>query len=172
MSGGSAVVGEYGEGLFLGDQRGAAYVFEIQESGWSEVKKLTAFDAVSRAEFGQSVASDGTTTAVGAWKMDGQAGAVYVFERNAGGPGPWAEVQKLSTSDADDLDFFGFSVSLSRPFIFGAAHRDDDKGNNAGAAYAFRLVSVSLPSLTGWGLALCTVAMLACAWWSRRTHRE
>jgi hypothetical protein len=39
-----------------------------------------------------------------------EAGAAYIFERNAGGNNMWGQVKKLTASDADNFDYFGSSV--------------------------------------------------------------
>lgn len=119
---------------------GAAYVFERNAGGadnWGEVAKLTASDAESSDFFGRSVAISGDTLIAGAPAEDSggiEAGAAYVFERNAGGTNNWGEVRKLNASDADALDNFG-SVALSGDtVVVGASH----EGANAGAAYIFQ----------------------------------
>ena len=83
----------------------------------SEVKKLIASDAQAGDQFGyRSVAISGDTAIVGAYGEGaggGGAGAAYVFERDQGGAGNWGEVTKLTASDAQPRDSFGFSVAVS-----------------------------------------------------------
>jgi hypothetical protein len=62
-----------------------------------------------------------------------QSGAAYVFDRVAT---VWTRTTKLLASDSDPGDQFGYSVDISGRIVIGA-HLDDDRGNNAGAAYAF-----------------------------------
>ena len=67
---------------------GAAYVFRTDDGGatYVEIAKLTAADAASGDEFGYSVAIDGSTVVVGAWKDDdagSKSGSAYVFDANA-----------------------------------------------------------------------------------------
>ena len=143
ISGDTAVVGAYREDAG-GSDAGAAYVFQRNEGGadnWGEVKKLTASDAQAGDQFGISVAVSGDTAVVGASTEDAggdDAGVAYVFERDEGGAGNWGEVKKLTASDAQALDHFGFSVAVSGdtavvgtpglPFLF---------AEDAGAAYVF-----------------------------------
>ncbi|MCH7811779.1 MAG: FG-GAP repeat protein, partial [Chloroflexi bacterium] len=82
----------------------------------SEVKKLTASDAQAGDQFGWSVAVSGETIVVGALGEDAggtSAGAAYVFQRDQGGAGNWGEVTKLTASDAQAGDKFGWSVAVS-----------------------------------------------------------
>ena len=107
---------------------------------FSEVKKLTTFDAEAGDLFGKSVAISGDTAIVGAWKEDAggaNAGAVYVFQRGEGGADNWGEVKKLTASDPDANDRFGVSVAVSGDTAVVGAYLEDAGGTNAGAAYVF-----------------------------------
>lgn len=161
---GAAVIGAHRDDSF----RGSAHVYLRDEGGtdnWGWFKKLTASDGAGGHSFGHAVASDGVTTAIGAWGADAQVGAVYVFERNAGGPGTWAEVQKLTASDGALMDYFGYAVSLARPFIVAGASRDDDNGPESGAAYVFQITAAEIPALDAWALTLACAALAAAALW-------
>ncbi len=141
-SGDTAVVGAAWEDG-AGSQRGAAYVFERDQGGadnWGEVKKLTASDAEDGDFFGWSVAISGDTAVTGASEEDGAGtwrGAAYVFQRDQGGAGNWGEVKKLTASDAEDNDFFGFRVAISADTAVVGAYAEDGAGYNRGAAYVF-----------------------------------
>ena len=95
----------------------------------SEVKKLTASDAQAGDHFGSSVVVSGDTVAVGA------SFAVYLFQRDEGGPGNWAEVTKLIATDAQADHEFGTSVAISRDTVLVGASQ---KFYVAGAAYVFQ----------------------------------
>jgi hypothetical protein len=126
-----------------GFYRGAAYAFERDQGGagnWGEVKKLTASDAQDGDWFGGSVAVSGDTAVVGAIYEDGAGvdrGAAYVFERDQGGAGNWGEVKKLTASDAQDDDWFGWSVAVSKDTAVVGAYEEDGAGSDRGAAYLF-----------------------------------
>ena len=139
--GNTAIVGAYYEDTG-GNNAGAAYVFVVMSVGvWSEQQKLTASDAEAGDIFGCSVSlsSDGNTAIVGAYGEDAggnNAGAAYVFVRSGG---VWSEQQKLTASDAQADDWFGYSVSLSsdgNTAIVGAPY-EDTGGSDAGASYVF-----------------------------------
>jgi FG-GAP repeat/PEP-CTERM motif len=116
-----------------GTNSGSAYIFKNDGSGWAQVAKLTASDAAQEDEFGISVAISGNTAIVGASATDdagSKSGSAYVFENDGSG---WAQVAKLTASDAAQEDEFGISVAISDGVaIVGAEHNDDD-----GAAYIF-----------------------------------
>jgi hypothetical protein len=120
-------------------------VFERNQGGadgWGEVAKLTASDAEDGDDFGTSVSISGDTVVVGAPWEDGAGsyrGAAYVFERNQGGADGWGEVDKLTASDAEDGDYFGKSVCISRDTLVVGADYEDGAGSDRGAAYVFEL---------------------------------
>jgi hypothetical protein len=125
-----------------GTDSGSAYIFDRNESGadsWSEVVKLTAPDPVPYHYFG-TVAIDGDTVAVGARgdnEVDGNAGAVYIFERNLGGADNWGLVTKITASDGYLGDEFGGRLDISGDTLVVGASYDDDAGTNSGSAYIF-----------------------------------
>ena len=137
-----AVVGAYGEDG-TGTNLGAAYIFDRNFGGsdsWGQVTKLMASDAEDIDEFGTSVAIDGDYVVVGAYLEDGAGtslGAAYVFYRNSPNPDDWGEVMKLTASDAEDQDWFGYSVAISGDYAVVSAAYEDDAGTNAGALYIF-----------------------------------
>jgi hypothetical protein len=138
ISGDTVVVGAY----LKNSGTGAAYVFERNQGGannWGEVQELAASDAAANDQFGASVSISGDTVVVGAYQKTNsagvfRAGAAYVFERNQGGTNNWGQVQKLTVSDAAELDFFGEHVSISTNTVVVGAR---GKNSDAGAAYVF-----------------------------------
>ena len=126
----------------LGAASGAAYVFERNEGGanaWGQTQKLLGSTQAAGDRFGQSVAVDGDTIAVGAFRNDfagADAGAVFVFGRDIGGSGNWGEAQAVYSDSAANQDFFGFSVDLSGDQLAIGAPQDDEPGKNqTGAVY-------------------------------------
>jgi hypothetical protein len=108
------------------------------------VKKLTASDAALADSFGQSVAARGALVVVGATGEDDEgdkAGAAYVFHRNQNGADNWGEIRKLTASDAQEDDWFGYSVAVDDEIILVGANKEDggegDTQIDAGAAYIF-----------------------------------
>ena len=113
---------------------GAAYIFEESGGTWSQTQKIQSSPPVVNAQFGIAVAINGTKAIVGAYRENGSRGAAYVFEKN----GTWSQTAKLTASDAQGGDYFGFSVALSGTTIVVSAYLEDTGGNRAGAGYFFR----------------------------------
>ena len=171
ISADTAIVGAFVEDGGPGDPlsaAGAAYVFERDQGGpdsWGEVKKLIASDAQMDDLFGTSVAISVETAVVGASGEDGgsgdllvNAGAAYVFGRDQGGAGNWGEVKKLTASDAQLDDEFGYSVAISFDSAIVGARWDGGPGDpliDAGAAYIFER---DLGGADDWGEAKKLVA--------------
>ena len=110
---------------------------------------LTASDAQLGDAFGRRVSISGNTILVGANGDDERgldAGAAYVFERDASGA--WRERQKLLPPQLLAGDFFGWSVSIKGDALVVGAPGDDRDNNgapnaataNRGAAYVYRRV--------------------------------
>jgi hypothetical protein len=125
----------------LGAGAGAAYVFERRgptHLAWVEVAKLTASDAAAGDAFGFSVALSGDVVAVGAndsGAAGALSGAVYLYERDLGGPDAWGERKRILGSDTKAGDQFGWSVSLSGDVLVVGALMAST--NTTGAAYVF-----------------------------------
>ena len=148
------------------DSSGAVYVFTRRSGNWSQQAYVKASNTGIRDFFGESLAlsGDGNTLAVGASGEDSNAtgvggdqtnnsmegaGAVYVFTRNGA---TWSQQAYIKASNADQLDAFGASVTLSAdgdtlavgaPFErsnaagVGGDQTNNNIGNGAGAVYLF-----------------------------------
>src|SRR5688572_23869383 len=119
-----------------GDDSGLAYVFERSGEQWRPAVVISALDARAGDQFGLTVSVSGETIVVGARLADGHAadvGAAYVFAHRAGN---WQQVRKLMASDAARGDIFG-RVSIDADMMLVTADLNDDRGSNAGKAYAF-----------------------------------
>ncbi len=100
-----------------------------------EIDKLLADDGNVADLFGVSVAVSGDTAVIGAPDDEGNtAGAAYVYTFNGTS---WTQQQKITSNDADLRDDFGHSVDIEGDTIVVGALRDDQLGNDAGAAYVF-----------------------------------
>ena len=136
---------------------GAAYIFTKDNGVWSQAAKLTASDGKDGDYFGYSVAVDGDTVVVGAYRhdMDGKSnsGAAYVFTKPTGGV--WSndqskdhktETVKLAVFDGAIADYFGRSVAVHGDTVAVGGHlRDVNSKSDAGAAYIFT------EPANGWG---------------------
>lgn len=162
-SGASGIDGDQADNSAYG--AGAVYVFAREGDSWTQQAYLKASNPSLLDAFGFAVAlsADGNTLAVsanyedsGATGIDGdqtdesaeEAGAVYVFSRDAG---RWSQEAYLKPSNTDAGDRFGFSVALSddgSTLAVGAIGEDSgatinsgEQGDNAapeaGAVYVF-----------------------------------
>jgi FG-GAP repeat protein len=116
---------------------GAAYVFRLRGSTWSQAAELTASRGARFDAFGDPVvlSATGTTALVGAAQRNMHTGAVYVFRLRGG---TWSQAAELTASHGAPDDSFGDSVALSASGItalVGAPGRNQDTG----AAYLFTL---------------------------------
>lgn len=143
LTGDCLVVGAQMEGGG-GNSRGAAYVFFRNQGGgdaWGQVARLTAADAHDFDCFGTSVAVSGEYAVVGAVGVNADnTGAAYVFSQNLGGTDAWGQVAKITASDAQPQDQFGYPVViLGDTIVIGAPCEDGHAGigDNPGAAYIY-----------------------------------
>ena len=121
-----------------GASSGAVYAFRWTGDAWVEEDKLVPTDGDAGDVFGFDVAIDGATAVIGAMRDDDNglnAGAVYVFERDGT---TWVQQQKLTPTDGDAGDSFGYAVSISKDtIVVGARDHDGPGGAASGAAYVF-----------------------------------
>jgi hypothetical protein len=119
-----------------GNDAGAAYVFNLSGTTWSQQQKLVSSDLAAGDHFGNAVEIDGDTVAVGAYMEAtgaSSAGSVYVFTRSGT---TWSQQQKIQSADHPSYANFGGSVALdSNTIVVGAVNYGDNSGQ--GAAYIF-----------------------------------
>jgi len=137
ISGNYAIIGAIFESD-SGNSAGAAYIFKNNSGTWTEQTKLIASDTETSDYFGVSVSISDDHAIVGANQEDAggtNAGAAYIFVNDSG---TWTEQAKLVASDAEDVDRFGHSVSISGDYAIIGAFTKNDSGYNTGAAYIFK----------------------------------
>ena len=99
--------------------------------------KLVAADAAEDDEFGGSVAIDGDTVVVGAYRKGDYTGAAYVFRTTDGGA-TYDQVAKLTADDAAADDRFGESVAIDgNTIVVGARGDNHGSGWGSGSVYVF-----------------------------------
>ena len=156
LSGDTLVVGApFEDGDAAGDQSdpnqyltGAAYVFTRSGNAWSFQAYLKASPILTGANFGEAVAIDGDTLAVGS----PPANVVVVFTRTGTN---WTQQAVLQPPVVDFGDDFGAALALQGDtLVVGAPNEDggiggingdatDDSADNAGAAYIFDRVGTN-----------------------------
>ncbi len=101
-------------------------------------QKLLPDDGNAEDNFGYSVAIDGTTALVGAYKADEKnikdSGAAYVYSSTASS---WQLQAKLVASPPYANDTLGGNVALKSRFAILGVRNRDDAGDNAGAVVTF-----------------------------------
>ncbi len=120
-----------------GADSGAAYVFTRDGTSWTQQQKLIASDGASADLFGSAVSLCGEIALVGAPGANSfgpSSGAAYAFVRDGTS---WTQQQKLTASDGEHGDWFGYGASLSGQTALVGATFDDDSGADSGAAYVF-----------------------------------
>ncbi|MFK7818367.1 MAG: Ig-like domain-containing protein [Planctomycetaceae bacterium] len=104
-----------------GAASGAVAIFERGLTGWVQSRRWEAADGAKGDQFGSSIALNGDTLVVGAWRDNENdivdSGSAYVFERNEGGTDNWGQVKKLVPSTSRDFDWFGHAVDIDGDHI-------------------------------------------------------
>ncbi len=117
---------------------GAVYLFRKDDTGWTQVAKVTPYDGKKNDQYGFSVAISGNEMTVGSRRADPDgltdAGAAYVYSLK----GDSADlVTRLTPTDAVAGDEFGQSVAFAGDVIAAGAWKDDDK---QGSVHIFRMM--------------------------------
>ncbi len=141
LSGNRALVGAYLDDD-AGVNSGSAYIFDFDGENWIETQKFTASDGTNQDRFGISVSLSGDRALIGTDNNTAvpSFGSAYVYDFDGVS---WNETQKLTASDGEDDDQFGFSVSLSGGRALIGAFLDDDSGNASGSAYVYDFDGIS-----------------------------
>lgn len=144
MSGNIGLVGAKGNAT-----SGSAYVYRNLDTATgskTQDLKLSGSDAVGYGKFGYSVSLDGSTGLVGGnVQIYGYEGTAYLFRDLDTATGSKTEDVKLTASDGEVNNNFGYSVSLSGNIGLVGANGDEA---GRGAAYVFRNLSVAPASVT------------------------
>ena len=121
-----------------GSDAGAAYIFKKSGSNWNQQVKLQAGDKQADDAFGDSVAVDGDTIVVGAYKEDSggsNAGAAYLFNKS---DDIWYQKKKLQPVSRQSGADLGRAVAIEgNSVIVGAPNKNIGSKNRAGTAYIF-----------------------------------
>jgi len=121
---------------------GSAYVYRDNAGTWTFQQKLIANDGSPGDQFGWSVALQGDSALIGARFDDDKAfnsGSAYLFNVNLQAEAhenkqEWRLKQKLTATEGETNDQFGWSVALDGDTAVIGARFDDDKGVNSGSA--------------------------------------
>ncbi len=98
-------------------------------------QKVTASDGSDGARFGTDIDIFGNYAIAGAPGDNQVRGAAYIFKFNGN---IWEESAKLTAINGIPGDYFGGAVATDGDYAVIGAEYDDDKGDDAGAAYIFK----------------------------------
>ncbi|MEM8557032.1 MAG: T9SS type A sorting domain-containing protein [Bacteroidota bacterium] len=134
LDGSRAVVGAYYHDA-VDFQAGAAYVFDLAGTTWSESAKLLGSVTHEYQQAGTSVDVAGDRIVVGAPSstIRSEVGLAYVYDLD----GTWDETFRLSASDGLEGDYHGFAVDLSGTRIAVGAPFTDTGASTSGTAYVY-----------------------------------
>lgn len=124
------------------EKSGAVYLYQNYDSvGWSELAILTARDGKTFGFFGDTVAIDRNTIAVGSfgWTAPDSkdiVGAVYIYLNSDHN---WSESQVLLSSHGTTNDFFSKALAINGEVVAIGAAGDDLNNMNSGSAFHFDL---------------------------------
>lgn len=136
-------IGAYGQGSY-----GNAYIFNYSGSSWSQQAKLQQSDTGTGDAFGKrlDISKDALYVIVGNSEDETETsgfnytnldyGAAYIFLRTGTS---WAQQAKITASDAQAADQFGWSSAISGDGLYAivGAIGEDTGGSNSGAAYIY-----------------------------------
>ncbi len=133
-----------------GVSQGSAYVFTRpagtwNQQSWTQQQRLSASDGDTNDWLGFFVSVSGDSAILGAPKDDLGAnpdqGSAYIFTRSAG---TWSMSQKLTASDGDAGEEFGYSVFCDANTVISGAHKNHPGlSPNQGAAYTYSTLATT-----------------------------
>ena len=126
-----------------GTDAGAAYVFTVSGTTWTQEAKLQSDDIEASDLFGCSVSVYYNTVVVGSRGNNtsgSNAGAAYVFTRSGT---TWIQQAKIQSLDIQAGDGFGYSVSVRLNTLLVGAPYEDTEGGESGAVYSFERVGTT-----------------------------
>lgn len=117
------------------NDNGSAYFFRFNGTTWLEDAFFSGDDAGLHA-FGSAVAIRGNQALIGAKEDKNGRGAVMRYSWNGS---TWQPETVLKATDGAEDDKFGTSVALGSEIALIGAPKQDQQGENAGAAYLYDL---------------------------------
>lgn len=110
---------------------GRVHLYQRQADGsWPLQRTIMASASTLDDGYGTVVAVSEDTLAVGApqdWDGQRESGAVYVYERDLGGPNQWGERHKLKGSSLTRFGAFGSAIAMSGNTMAIGAHLKQDE---------------------------------------------
>ena len=117
------------------NHNGSAYFFRFNGTNWVEEAFFSGNDAGLDA-FGTSVALSGNQALIGAKEEENGRGAVMVYRWDGS---TWQQETLLKATDGAEDEKFGSSVAMAGETALIGAPKEDQQGENSGAAYIYDL---------------------------------
>ncbi|WP_395378197.1 hypothetical protein [Marinicella sp. W31] len=114
---------------------GCGYIFQYINGAWVEIQKLSPSDVLKGENAATEVILIGDRAFINSIGDDDNgelSGAVYVFEYLGVN---WIQTQKLTPSDGDIRDRFGYSMAVNDNTLAIGSPFDDDNGSASGSVY-------------------------------------
>jgi len=121
----------------LGEDSGAAYVFDYAEPTWLQSAKLAPANGVAFDQFGNSVSLHENMAMIGAQLSEvgeQDTGSAYAFEFTGS---DWLETQQITAPAGRSINGFGQSVSVLGDRLLVSAYTDVSQGESSGSAYLY-----------------------------------
>jgi hypothetical protein len=139
ISGNTVIIGAPADTNGSAQSLGSVYIYVRLGTTWTQQRKFTGTNGLSRQYFGQSVAISDDTAIVSALydnvTTNGGQGAAYVYVRSGT---TWTQQAKLVASDGALNDYFGISLAISGNTVVVGANGDDiGTITDQGSAYVF-----------------------------------
>jgi uncharacterized repeat protein (TIGR01451 family) len=124
--------------------QGAVYVFARNQDGadnWGLVKQISQFFGTTNVGYGNALALEGETLAVGVPYVDASGafrrGLVQLYARSQGGSDNWGFVKQVDGAEGVANANFGMALALSDSRLFVGAPNDRVDGNTQGTVSIF-----------------------------------
>lgn len=143
VSGNNILIGKYGDPSNFKNS-GSVYSTFLPLSGYTEISdKINASTYLTNGleYFGTSIDIDGNFAVVGAYGYQNRKGCAYILQKTGAN---WETIAKLTASNGQTDDFFGYSVAISGDYVVVGNPNSDENGFNYGSAYIFKKPA------TGW----------------------
>ncbi len=133
-----AVIGAPLDDNSTGNDAGAAYLYQMVDTAWTELAELVGSAGSATDLFGDSVDISGKTIVVGASLDDpssvNAAGSAYVFTECSG---LWTEIARLLHPTPAIGDRYGYRVAIDGDRLVVASNLDDSCAVDAGQAFVY-----------------------------------
>src|SRR6266403_274313 len=146
----TALIGAYNATINGHIWQGAVYFFTESNGSWSEGQKLTASDGTAGANFGNTVALNGSTALIGADAStvgsNTYQGKAYLFTESGGN---WSQSDTFIASDGAVDDYFGAALAWDGATALISTPHPTIGGNTwQGAAYFYEQSATPTPTPT------------------------